>query len=42
MLRRNNYDVKLLTKLNLVLLRRPLKINVVILRSGSVNERFSE
>ena len=40
MLRRNNYDVKLLTKLNVVLLRRTLKINVVILRPGSVNERF--
>ena len=39
MLRRNNYDVKLLTKLNVVLLRRTLNINVVILRSGSVNER---
>ena len=39
MLRRHNYDVKLLTKLNVVLLRRTLNINVVILRSGSVNER---
>ena len=39
MLRRNNYDVKLITKLNVVLLRRTLDINVVILRSGSVNER---
>ena len=39
MLRRNNYDVKLITKLNVVLLRRTLDINVVILRSGSVNKR---
>ena len=39
MLRRHNYDVKLLTKLNVVLLRRTLNIHVVILRSGSVNER---
>ena len=38
MLRRNNYDVKLLTKLNVVLLRRTLNINVIILPSDSVNE----